>query len=260
MLFTIGQVTKMYDISHDTLRYYDKIDLLKPSVKKENGYRYYTIREIELLEIILIAKQLEIPIKDIKEIIEQEDVNAYTELFKRHERVIEKKISYLNKLKLQVKASKEKCINMSKFENEEIKNNLKHEFIDKKVIFLHQSGGSCIGDLTRNKNIIILATQNENNNIEMDENIIGVEVLESEKFDYKKYKDYTEKHFKGNYIKVTRKDTAENIDKYINYAIDKYINKETSKQNIEVLIECIFTVIRKNGDSMYFTNIYIPKV
>nr|WP_279287901.1 MerR family transcriptional regulator [[Eubacterium] tenue] len=89
MLFTIGQVTKMYNISHDTLRYYDKIDLLKPSVKKENGYRYYTIREIELLEIILIAKQLEIPIKDIKDIVQKEEEDAYVELFTRHEKFLE---------------------------------------------------------------------------------------------------------------------------------------------------------------------------
>lgn len=37
MLFTIGQIAKMYDISHDTLRYYDKIGLLTPNVRKENG-------------------------------------------------------------------------------------------------------------------------------------------------------------------------------------------------------------------------------
>ena len=39
MLFSIGQVSKMFNMSHDTLRYYDKIGLVKPSIRKENGYR-----------------------------------------------------------------------------------------------------------------------------------------------------------------------------------------------------------------------------
>ena len=38
VLFTIGQVTKMYHLGHDTLRYYDRIGLLRPTVRKENGY------------------------------------------------------------------------------------------------------------------------------------------------------------------------------------------------------------------------------
>ncbi|WP_270647755.1 MerR family transcriptional regulator [Paeniclostridium hominis] len=62
MLFTIGQVTKMYNISHDTLRYYDKIDLLKPSVKKENGYRLFIVHDTKLNKC-----------KDV--LIENEDAN-----------------------------------------------------------------------------------------------------------------------------------------------------------------------------------------
>ncbi len=54
----------MYHVRHDTLRYYDKIGLLKPTLKKENGYRYYTIRDLELLEFILLSRQLDIPLFD----------------------------------------------------------------------------------------------------------------------------------------------------------------------------------------------------
>ena len=35
MLFSIGQVSKMFNMSHDTLRYYDKIGLVKPSIRKK---------------------------------------------------------------------------------------------------------------------------------------------------------------------------------------------------------------------------------
>lgn len=255
MLFTIGQVTKMYDISHDTLRYYDKIDLLKPSVKKDNGYRYYTMREIEILEMILIAKQLEIPIKDIKEIIEKEDVNAYTELFKIHERIIEEKIKYLNKLKYQVKVSKNKSVMMSKFKNKELKEYPKYEHINKRVIFLKQDSGECISDLTKNKNLVTIAVKKKDSKLEFDKNIVGVEISEDEEFNYDEYKNYIEKEIKGEYIILTRKDTAISIDNFINKAIEKYKIKE----DIKIIIEIIFVIIKKNKENIYFVKIYIPK-
>lgn len=39
--FSIGQVSKLFEISKDTLRYYDKIGILKLEVNETNGYRYY---------------------------------------------------------------------------------------------------------------------------------------------------------------------------------------------------------------------------
>ena len=39
--FSIGEIAKMFDISTQTLRLYDRIDLLKPTfINKESGYRY----------------------------------------------------------------------------------------------------------------------------------------------------------------------------------------------------------------------------
>ena len=43
---TIGQMTKLNNITEQTLRLYDKIGLLKPHIiNKENGYRYYSIKQ-----------------------------------------------------------------------------------------------------------------------------------------------------------------------------------------------------------------------
>ena len=44
MKLSIGEVARLFNISKDTLRYYDKIGILKPEVNKENGYRFYDIR------------------------------------------------------------------------------------------------------------------------------------------------------------------------------------------------------------------------
>ncbi len=46
-MFLIGELAKLFNISTDTLRYYDKIGLLKPKYDKDNGYRYYTYRNTD---------------------------------------------------------------------------------------------------------------------------------------------------------------------------------------------------------------------
>ncbi len=53
MKLSIGEVARLFNISKDTLRYYDKIGILKPEVNKENGYRFYDIRHLEQLGLIL---------------------------------------------------------------------------------------------------------------------------------------------------------------------------------------------------------------
>lgn len=256
MLFTIGQVTKMYEISHDTLRYYDKIDLLKPSIKKENGYRYYTIREIELLEIILIAKQLEIPIKDIKAIIDREDIKEYEKLFERHEEFLDKQIKRMTKLKDKVKNSKNIARQMECFKNED-KISLNYEEINKKVIFFNQNGNSYIGTLDKEKSLMIIINKNDQGQLEMDESLIGVEVFKNEDFDYDNYTDYIERDFKGEYVVTTRKGTFSQINEVIIKILNKM--KKKSVEYKEILIECMFTINRKNKENIYFVKIYIPK-
>lgn len=42
-IFSIGEIAKLFNISTQTLRLYDRIDLLKPShINEETGYRYYS--------------------------------------------------------------------------------------------------------------------------------------------------------------------------------------------------------------------------
>lgn len=67
--WTTGQVGKQRNISVRTLRYYDQIDLLKPSFKDENGRRYYSEEDLFKLEKILILKSLSLPLEQIREVL-----------------------------------------------------------------------------------------------------------------------------------------------------------------------------------------------
>ncbi|HWR08525.1 MerR family transcriptional regulator [Sporomusa sp.] len=64
--FTTGQFAAMYGINKRTLMYYDSIDLFKPAVVKENGYRYYTIAQTTLFDAIQLLRKLRVPLEDIK--------------------------------------------------------------------------------------------------------------------------------------------------------------------------------------------------
>ena len=66
---TIKQVSDLTGISVRMLHYYDKIGLLKPSKFTEAGYRLYDDEALESLQQILFFKELDIPLKEVKEIM-----------------------------------------------------------------------------------------------------------------------------------------------------------------------------------------------
>ena len=72
-MMTVNEVSKLAGVSIRTLQYYDKIGLLKPAEYTESGYRLYDDTAIERLQQILLFKELEFPLKDIKEIIMSPD-------------------------------------------------------------------------------------------------------------------------------------------------------------------------------------------
>lgn len=72
-MMTVNEVSKLTGVSIRTLQYYDKIGLLKPTKYTESGYRLYDDTALEKLQQILLFRELEFPLKEIKEIISRED-------------------------------------------------------------------------------------------------------------------------------------------------------------------------------------------
>ena len=66
---TVKQVSDLTGISVRALHYYDEIGLLKPSEITEAGYRLYDDEALKTLQQILFFKELDIPLKDVKEIM-----------------------------------------------------------------------------------------------------------------------------------------------------------------------------------------------
>ena len=66
---TVNEVSKLTGVSIRTLHYYDEIGLLSPTSITEAGYRLYDDTALERLQHIMLFRELQFPLKDIKEIV-----------------------------------------------------------------------------------------------------------------------------------------------------------------------------------------------
>ena len=69
-MMTVNEVSKLTGVSIRTLQYYDTIRLLPPTEYTEAGYRLYDDSALKRLQQILLFKELEFPLKEIKAIID----------------------------------------------------------------------------------------------------------------------------------------------------------------------------------------------
>lgn len=100
-MYTIGQVSEMFDLPISTLRYYDKEGLF-PGMQRQSGIRKFSDTEIESLRIIECLKASGLEIKDIKQFMKwcTEGSSTYTkrkELFEVRRKVIEAEMAELQK-------------------------------------------------------------------------------------------------------------------------------------------------------------------
>ncbi len=71
--FSIGEISRLYNIPIKTLRYYDEIGLLKPAkVDEENQYRYYSVEQFIVIDLIKNSKMMGLPLTDIKKMVNAE--------------------------------------------------------------------------------------------------------------------------------------------------------------------------------------------
>ena len=80
MEYTVSKLAKLSGVSARTLRYYDQIDLLKPSRINSSGYRIYGQSKVDLLQQILFYRELEMPLEEIKSILQSDNFDIHEAL------------------------------------------------------------------------------------------------------------------------------------------------------------------------------------
>ena len=81
MYMTTGELARLMGITKETLFHYDEIGLFQPEIVKENGYRYYAIYQMEVLNTILLLRDLGMPLKEIKFTLEERSLDKMMQIF-----------------------------------------------------------------------------------------------------------------------------------------------------------------------------------
>lgn len=100
-MYSIGQVSEMFNLPISTLRYYDKEGLF-PNIERTSGIRKFSDREVEQLNLIECLKRSGLEIKDIKVFMDwcQEGPSTYgkrKELFETRKKEVLAEMKALEK-------------------------------------------------------------------------------------------------------------------------------------------------------------------
>ncbi|MFS0674476.1 MerR family transcriptional regulator [Ornithinibacillus sp. 179-J 7C1 HS] len=87
-----GEFAKLCKVNKQTLFYYDQIGLLSPVLKNDKGYRFYSIHQLELFMVIDLLKDLDMPLKDIQNYMNNKSPERFLDLmYQKKEEVVKKR-------------------------------------------------------------------------------------------------------------------------------------------------------------------------
>lgn len=94
---TIGEIARITGVTVRTLRHYDRIGLLRPVQVTAAGYRLYDEGSLERLHLILLFRELELPLEEIRRILDQPDFSLPAALHMQ-EKLLEMRRGHIDRL------------------------------------------------------------------------------------------------------------------------------------------------------------------
>ena len=98
-LTTISEVSRSFNISTRTLRYYEQIGLLKSNKKEDYAYRVYDENAILRLQQIIVLRKLRIPLKQVIAILESENTAEIIDAFRQNLSEVDDEITALSTIR-----------------------------------------------------------------------------------------------------------------------------------------------------------------
>jgi len=122
MMKTVHEVSELTGVSIRTLHHYDKIGLLSPAAHTEAGYRLYGESDLARLQQILLFRELEFPLKEIRRIIDAPDFDQARALEQQIEllRLRREHIDNLIDLAEDLRAKGERTLSFDAFDTSKI--------------------------------------------------------------------------------------------------------------------------------------------
>jgi len=97
-LLLIGEISKLTGAGIKSLRYYERINILKPAyIDPNSGYRYYSFNQTNLVYLIMFCIELDIPLKELSEFIDGQDTVNYRAFLAHGKAVAQEKMRTLKK-------------------------------------------------------------------------------------------------------------------------------------------------------------------
>ncbi len=96
-MLTITKLAKACKISRATILYYEREGLLKPTLRSENGYRWYGKKELVRLKDIIRFRSFGIPVAEITSLLEHDNNICQSEVLKTQFEKLEQNILDLRK-------------------------------------------------------------------------------------------------------------------------------------------------------------------
>ena len=98
-LFKITEFAKIASTNRKTLQYYDEIGLFSPAYVAENGYRYYSLLQLDRLALIAVLRDLGLPLREIKQYQERGSAEELGNLLEEQSREIDRCMELLQRRK-----------------------------------------------------------------------------------------------------------------------------------------------------------------
>lgn len=102
-LFSIGEVAKMFHVSISSLRHYEEYGLIKPEkIDQNSGYRYYSVRQFEILNTIRYLRSLDTPLSEIKDFLNNREIEKIEEKLQKQKDLVIKKQLELKRIERKI--------------------------------------------------------------------------------------------------------------------------------------------------------------
>lgn len=227
-LFTTGEFADLCCVKKQTLFHYDDIGLLKPEYRRKNNYRYYSVQQLEVFNVIDMLKEIGMSLAEIKTFLQFKTSKNAIELLSEKEKVVKMKIKKMQRTQKLIQNQKKQIeealrLNFDRFTIEEMGTeqyilsenilNLPHKDIMKAIMsFLKNIKQE--GLIIDNGGALIRQEQVEARDYLNYSNLyIQTEQLDLAKTLIKKAGKYIVGYHKGSY--VTIHETYEKIKKYL---------------------------------------------
>lgn len=124
-LFTTGEFADLCGVKKQTLFHYDDIGLLKPEYRRKNNYRYYSVQQLEVFNVIDMLKEIGMSLAEIKTFLQFKTSKNAIELLSEKEKVVKMKIKKMQRTQKLIQNQKKQIeesqrLNFDRFTIEEM--------------------------------------------------------------------------------------------------------------------------------------------